>query len=383
MSKHILFFEPRTEGHHLSWLCMLVEDFLEGGYDLTLAIDLRNTKACDVINEHSPKLLSRVKVLNAYDDRGKIRGGSKIRALADCFEESGADEVFCNSLDEFASSICRWACLGIYPPKTLIGKISGIYHRPKPFDDAFRGWKEKIKKYGLRKLQKKGLFKDIFILDELLIKRLQGIKNVHLIVDPWSESYDLDKEIARERLGIDAGKIVILNYGAASRRKGLKLLLDAFEGLNDQGDLFLLVAGKVAGEEGCFERLENLKKLHKAEVLNYYVSAEEENLCFSACDYVAMPYLSHYGSSGILSRAAASGKAVIASDYHLLGYLVKTYQLGLIFENENVNSLKEILEKIIQIKDGESFKENLQNYAKRCSRESFRASLYKVFPKLK
>lgn len=33
--KHILFFEPRIEGHHLAWLPLIAEAMLDAGYRLT------------------------------------------------------------------------------------------------------------------------------------------------------------------------------------------------------------------------------------------------------------------------------------------------------------------------------------------------------------
>ena len=51
MSSHILFFEPRTEGHHLMFLHHVVEGLLEANYRLTLAIDLRTETARKILRE--------------------------------------------------------------------------------------------------------------------------------------------------------------------------------------------------------------------------------------------------------------------------------------------------------------------------------------------
>ena len=36
---HILIFETRVEGHHLSWLRYITEDLLIAGFKLTLVVD--------------------------------------------------------------------------------------------------------------------------------------------------------------------------------------------------------------------------------------------------------------------------------------------------------------------------------------------------------
>ena len=70
--------------------------------------------------------------------------------------------------------------------------------------------------------------------------------------------------------------------------------------------------------------------------MNRYVSAEEEQQLFAACDAVLLPYIRHQGASGVLSRAAGAGKPVIASDEYLIGHLVRQYGMGLLFESGNV-----------------------------------------------
>ena len=39
--KHLLFYEPRTEGHHLGWMRFIADDLLSANFQLTIAADLR------------------------------------------------------------------------------------------------------------------------------------------------------------------------------------------------------------------------------------------------------------------------------------------------------------------------------------------------------
>ena len=159
MIKHILFFEPRIEGHHLAWLPLIVEAMLDAGYQLTLAIDERTGEARKRIESRSTRVLKDAQVISAYNSRGRIRKGSKINAALDCLKESGADEVFFNSLDEFTSSTFRKAAFGFRPSKNLNGRISGIYIRPRPLDPKARGFNNLIKKIGFKKMTQERWFR--------------------------------------------------------------------------------------------------------------------------------------------------------------------------------------------------------------------------------
>ena len=49
--RHLLFFEPRTEGHHLMFLQHVVEGLLASNRQITLAIDLRTDNAKAILSE--------------------------------------------------------------------------------------------------------------------------------------------------------------------------------------------------------------------------------------------------------------------------------------------------------------------------------------------
>lgn len=376
IQKHILVFEPQTGGHHLFWLQLVCESFLDLGYRVTIALDDRTSKARERIADKSDKLLSRVSIVSLYNSKGKLLNGSKINALAECTKACGADEVFCTTLDEFASNCFRRAAIGINPPKILKGKLSGVYHRPRPIDESQGGFGNFLKRFGLKRLEKNGWFKHIFLLDEYLLSKDLNNK-YHFLPDPWDGDYSMKKEDAREKLGIDTNKLVLLHYGTASRRKGLHLLLNALDSGSLHDKIFLLVAGNITKNKEELERLHILEARGQAKVLNYYISDAEEKLCFCASDFIGLPYISHYGSSGILSQATAARRPVIASNFHILGRRVKENGLGLVFENNNTDSLKTVLETTTSLNEEDllSFNKNLIDYARRCSKESFKESL--------
>lgn len=384
--KHILFFEPRIEGHHLMWLRVLCDSFLKAGYKLTIAIDGRNDIAKKRIQANGEASLANYKFISVYDSKGNLRGGSKIKALAACLKESQADEAFCNSLDEFASNISRKAFFGLKPPKILKGKISGIYYRPRQLDKNQRNFCNYIKRSGFKNLIKKGWFKNIYFLDEFLAKELNQKSSYHYLTLPdfWHGTYTHSKHDARSKLNMPSDKRVFLFYGTDSKRKGLHLLLEAIENITDLSNFFLLIAGEAGMNSMLTERLKTLEAKGHAKLLNYYISEEEEKLCFSAADFIVMPYINHYGSSGILAQASAAKRPVIASDYHLLGSRTQRYQLGLTFTNNELESLKKTLLQALSLNDCnlDAYTATLESFSKLCSEEALRTELYKAYPVL-
>ena len=107
----------------------------------------------------------------------------------------------------------------------------------------------------------------------------------------------------------------------------------------------------------------------------------EEELFFCAANAVSLAYVGHYGSSGVLSRAAAAGRWVIASDEGLVGHRVHTHNLGLTFKTGDVAALREALLTALTLTPAKetAFAAGLAVFAKQHSRESFRAALLAQF----
>ncbi len=114
-------------------------------------------------------------------------------------------------------------------------------------------------------------------------------------------------------------------------------------------------------------------------LINRYVSDDEEKLCFAASEVVLLPYLNHFGTSGVLSRAMSARKPVIVSDEQLLGKLTRERGLGLLFPSGDAQALGANMKQAIAFSSEEKTKlrEAARKYALRYSREAFRETLVK------
>lgn len=376
---HILVFESRVEGHHLSWLRYVTEDLLTAGFRLTLAVDWR-PEAKGLIQNNLPDLITKVSIVSIFNKADKLRGGSKLKALSECFNESGAQEIFINNLDDIASHCLRCASIGIYPPKLLRGRLSGVYFRPRFLANPTWPPANIMKATGFRNLCHHHWFKNIFLMDEYLfaaVKDKYASPTFHFLPDPWAGDFLHSQKDARKALEIPLDRFVLLNYGIGDRRKGLHLTVHAMLGSSPDSRLFLLCAGRIAKDQELLKGLSQLEKQGRAKVLDRYVSDSEESLCFCASDVVLLPYIKHFGSSGVLSLSAAAGKMVIASDDGLVGQRVRKHNLGWLFPSGNIDELKKCMDKAILLTESEmsEFQEASLRYANSCSREAFRKAL--------
>jgi glycosyltransferase involved in cell wall biosynthesis len=379
MPEHLLIYEPRTEGHHLGWLRFLVEDLLSANYRLSLAVDLR-PEAKPKLQDHLAELVSEVQLISAYDTAGRRHEGGRAESVALCLEQSGAERVFLAAIDEVASSCWRRAALGMYPPDTLRGRFGGIYHRPRFLVAPWWSPNRWVKTIGFRRVLQGGWLRQLLFVDEFLAASLRqqfSAAPIFFLPDACPDNFGGDSRTARKKLGLPLDRRILLCFGTGARRKGLHVAVAAMGGLPPEEPPFLLCAGQLNAQGHTARSLEKLVKQNRAAVFDRYVSAEEEPLCFAAADIVLLPYLNHFGTSGVLSRAMAAGKMIIASDEQLLGQLTRTHGLGLLFPSGDVMQLRECIRKTAGMSTAElaSWATAARQYAAKYSRAAFREGL--------
>lgn len=125
------------------------------------------------------------------------------------------------------------------------------------------------------------------------------IYNPHPLYDHFGDK--IDKMEARRKLSLKADKKTLLFFGLIRDYKGLDLLIQAMDQLDDSFQLL------IAGESyGSFEKYQALIDISNGKdrihVHNRYISDEEIPLFFSAADTLVLPYRSAT-QSGVVSIA--------------------------------------------------------------------------------
>jgi glycosyltransferase involved in cell wall biosynthesis len=382
---HILLFEPNTQGHHLIYLRCLVEDLLGADHKISLALDNR-TAAQPFIQARLGHVLSACRIVPLFDNAERARFPSKLKAIAATLTESGADSVFLPCFDEISSKLCRRAAFGLLPPAVLKGRIRGIFIRPRVIDGRIEGgFSTWLKRVGFARLYRQGWIDRLFLLDETLPTALRpGFDpgSFPTLPDPWYGDFKLDRAAARKTLGLPPDRFIFLHYGTSSRRKGLHLVARAAATLGADKNFLFVCAGKCAGDADSRDDLQLLQNQGRATLFNRHIDDAEEKLLLAATDAVVLAYFGHYGSSAILSRAAAANRWVIASDEGLVGHRVRTHHLGLTFKTGDVDALREALSHAIALSPeaAAAFSPGLATFAAQHSRESFRTALLAPFP---
>lgn len=377
-AKKVLIYEPHVDGHHVGWLRFITEDLLGAGHSLALALDTR-PDALKRVESQMADLLPRVQVISA----GSAAGGTVVSSparVAACLKESGGSLAFLANFNDIASNALRRAAIGLMPDETLRGRLGGIYFRPLFLNASPMLPNQALKKAGFNRLIQGGWLEPILMIDPLLCgiarKKYPGAP-IHLLADPYPENFHADRAASRKQFNLPEDKFVFLFYGGGYRRKGLHLVTEAMLKMSAPGRMFLLCAGVQPRDEQLARELETLRAQGRAEIVNRYVSDQEEKQLFAACDMVLLPYIRHLDGSGVLSRAAGAGKPALASDEYLIGHVVRSHGMGLLFPSGSVPALRNLLARAAAASREElgGWQAGATAYAKQCSRDAFRSVL--------
>jgi glycosyltransferase involved in cell wall biosynthesis len=378
-NEHVLVYEPSVEGHHVGWLRFITEDLLQAGLSLTLALDSR-PDAVRRIEGQMADLLARVKIIPAITaDGDRTKATSPVRVAA-CLEQSGAAIAFLANFNDIASRAFRRAAVGMMPDQNLRGRLGGIYFRPLFLNAGVLSLNQTLKKIGFRRLLTGGWLNPLLMIDPRLCglaqKKYPGAP-IHLLADPYPDHFTADREASRRQFNLPDDRFVFLFYGGGYRRKGLHLVVEAMRQMAAPDRAFLLCAGLQPQNEQLARDLEILRSQGRAEIVNRYISAQEERQVFAACDMVLLPYLRHLDGSGVLSRAAGAGRPALASDEYLIGDVVRHYGMGLLFRSGNVTELRHAMVRAVTAPGADiaRWQAGAQAYAKNCSRDTFRCVL--------
>lgn len=363
--EHIVLLDLYSTGHHRTYLEMLVEYWVRTGMSgrLTLVV----TSDFDV---RHPDFVSRLrdmerKGLALREIQTDIRSGwGGIWRLFQAGLEHG--KAARNVLDTLAPDHLLFmyfdhvqlAIPGLASEAERSGThLSGIYFRPAFHADG-NGLHAVMtalrKRWIARRAMRSGGMHRLFCLDPYVVDEIndwapEARRDVAIYL-PDGVSHpqpDLDRE-ARRRLWCCAqDDVVFLFFGSIERRKGIFVLLDALENLDDEvrSRSRFIVAGSIPdGErETVVSRIDALPPNTRISLDDRYIPDAEMASCFQACDVVLVPYVGHVGSSNVMIRAAGAGKPVIGPESGLVGKQIRDHGLGLAVDTRDASEVRRAL----------------------------------------
>ena len=189
----------------------------------------------------------------------------------------------------------------------------------------------------------------------------------------------VERNEACERLGLDAEKRYLLFFGLIRDYKGLDLLLEAFEGV-ENSDLRLLVAGEFYNDKEQYrpllDRLGERVVLHDGFVRDDYV-----RYYFSAADALVLPYRTAT-QSGVTQIAYNFSVPMVVTRVGGLPEIVPDGKVGFVCE-PMAGSIREAIERLYKNNTLARFAENFPAERKRFSWATMCDKLVEVMKKSK
>lgn len=172
--------------------------------------------------------------------------------------------------------------------------------------------------------------------------KILNINNAERIEYPYFSIIQPDKIKAKEYFDLKNNIPVLCCLGSARYDKGLDILLDSLKNVKEDFQLL------IAGTEGFFDKQyvnEHISSYKdKVKINMRFLSEEEFAYASEAADIIVLPYRKIFsGASGPLGEGVWKKKCIIGPMEGNLGYTIKKYHLGYVFESENTESLSNVL----------------------------------------
>jgi glycosyltransferase involved in cell wall biosynthesis len=162
---------------------------------------------------------------------------------------------------------------------------------------------------------------------------------------------------------IKSARAYLLFVGRLAEKKGLSLLLDAYANLKRTCSPFELPTLKILGDGPDREQLQNkARKLQLQEEISFegFVGGEEKFRILKGAAAVVLPSISKSpgdaeGLPVVLMEALACGRILVASDVSGADEVLTDGQEGIIFKQNEVDSLTDALRRFIKLSPSERF----------------------------
>ncbi len=189
----------------------------------------------------------------------------------------------------------------------------------------------------------------------------------------------VERNEACERLGLDAEKRYLLFFGLIRDYKGLDMLLEAFEGV-ENSDLRLLVAGEFYNDKEQYRPL--LDRLGERVVLHEgFVKDDDVRYYFSVVDALILPYRTAT-QSGVTQIAYNFSVPMIVTRVGGLPEIVPDGRVGFVCE-PTAESIREAIERLYKDNALAHFAENFPAERKRFSWATMCDKLVEVYNQTK
>jgi len=179
----------------------------------------------------------------------------------------------------------------------------------------------------------------------------------------------INQNDAQKKLGIDVTKKTLLFFGIIRDYKGLDLLIEAMNYLDDSYQL--IIAGETYGSfDKYHEQIHSSKAKNRIHTFNKYIDDNEVTNYFSAAEVCILPYKSAT-QSGITAIANNYNLPIIATNVGGLTETIKDEVNGLIVDKPDAKLIASTIEKYYRLELHTSFSNQLAKEKEENSWENF------------
>jgi len=183
----------------------------------------------------------------------------------------------------------------------------------------------------------------------------------------------INREEAHQQLKLDPKKKTLLFFGFIREYKGLDILIDAFDALDESYQL--VIAGEMYGSFDVYQKqIDANKNRERIHAHVRYIGDAEVPAFFSSADAVVLPYRTAT-QSGITAIAYHFESPLIISDAGGLGEIVHHEKTGLVVPDVNPENLAEAIRAYFSRYDQNKFMEEIRLLKSTLSWDAFTDSL--------
>lgn len=341
---HVLLYDPSLSGHRSEYAARIVGKLTYEGEEVTFL-----TTEPDAREQPIQDAGATIKYTGTFEENSKLwhRITSpywRFRRCMECADEQEADIVHALWIDQSETQILL-NLLKKDPDLSVFGTIFNPRHFRRSVNPLKRAYRI-MNRRSLQKLLSTGRLTTLFIHSSSFKSRLvaHGVEPTHVRVIP--DPVDIPderptKQKARRQLGLPEQNVVLLFFGGFRHDKGTDLLLEAIRTIDCQGISVVFAGSPEDTTEQDIREVQSAVPDGRVILRAGFIPHEEVDQYFSAADAVILPYRSEYsGTSGILQRAAAMNRPVIATAAGDVGSTVEHNGLGTVVEPDSVLSIQ-------------------------------------------
>lgn len=378
--KKIILIDIKSSGHHIDY----AKIFLSGinkEYFKTILVGTKEFLDCfDNILFNQKQLLR----LDLYKQKNKIylllNEILKYKFLKQIFKNISVNKSTIHFL-YFDSFILIFIFVGIFhklPMNNIIVSLHGVNFIERKPQRIYSRIKKNLILHFIKKFTKNGL-KIIVHSEEIKDRLIKLLDNLNIIYLPYpikikkssNTNFLKKREKIRKLFGLKNDTCLILLFGGTRYNKGLDLAIEALKLLPYNYKML------VVGKEEFFKKEFIIDLARKRNVLDRvllfldFIPEDKVIDYFISSDLILLPYRKgFFGQSGPLVIAGIIGIPIVASDQIVLKETINKYNLGVVFETENINDMAS---KLIEIEKRRKLKEarifykdyNIKNFQKK------------------